>query len=209
MPGIPLGHERHIVEMLAVSHPISIPTLMLVAARVKEWLEPLLYRTLVIGCATLEEFPPCNAQRLLAIEPAPTLDFVRNIVAQSLRRDVIELLFTACPNVVNINFQGRRPRVGVAALPRLTHLAFDGLFAAPLSAQLLDTCKALRALVHLDVFGDATDLVTGIDDPRFVVMPLDFWAHSDAFIAKRISGQLPRGGFLLNDPAEEIVQTAA
>ncbi|KAJ7108967.1 hypothetical protein C8R43DRAFT_1139771 [Mycena crocata] len=276
---LPLELERYIFEILAVSRPTSIPTLMLVAARVKEWLEPLLYRTLIIGCVPLKEFPRCNAQRLLAMEPAPMLDFVRNIVVQSLSHYDIELLLAACPNVVNVNFQevlspaclgvlGRLPLRNlhlaiddfddmtkleplrnscftsithlelfgiplymshedtaacerVAALPQLTHLAFDGILPASLSADLLDTCKALRALV---AFRDATDLVTGIDDPRFVVMPLenyaadwqrgirwgqDFWAQADTFIAKRISGRLPRGGFLLNDPAEQIAQNAA
>ncbi|KAJ6564485.1 hypothetical protein B0H19DRAFT_79022 [Mycena capillaripes] len=40
--------EREIFEISAHSQPVFILTLMLVARRVKIWLEPLLYRTIVL-----------------------------------------------------------------------------------------------------------------------------------------------------------------
>ncbi|KAJ6462931.1 hypothetical protein C8R45DRAFT_1220429 [Mycena sanguinolenta] len=48
-PSLPLELEREIFEICALSRPVSIPKLMLVAQRVKEWVEPLLYRTILLG----------------------------------------------------------------------------------------------------------------------------------------------------------------
>ncbi|KAF8145046.1 hypothetical protein K438DRAFT_2028928 [Mycena galopus ATCC 62051] len=48
-PGLPLDLERVIFEIAAVSWPRLIPRLLLVAWRVKTWIEPLLYRTLIVA----------------------------------------------------------------------------------------------------------------------------------------------------------------
>ncbi|KAJ7656823.1 hypothetical protein DFH06DRAFT_1198679 [Mycena polygramma] len=48
-PYLPLELERHIFELCALSRPVGIPILMLVAWRVKKWVEPLLYRCLTVG----------------------------------------------------------------------------------------------------------------------------------------------------------------
>ncbi|KAJ7735854.1 hypothetical protein DFH07DRAFT_110108 [Mycena maculata] len=47
-PVLPPELERLIFEDCALSHPISIPTFMLVARRVKTWTEPLLFRTICV-----------------------------------------------------------------------------------------------------------------------------------------------------------------
>ncbi|KAJ7745746.1 hypothetical protein B0H16DRAFT_1558087 [Mycena metata] len=44
---LPPELEREIFEFAALSQPVTIPKLMLVAWHVKEWVEPLLYRTIV------------------------------------------------------------------------------------------------------------------------------------------------------------------
>ncbi|KAJ7100933.1 hypothetical protein B0H15DRAFT_464941 [Mycena belliarum] len=49
--------ERQIFEIAALSRPTSIPTLVLVAWRVKEWVEPLLYRTLIVDDGDTVWFP--------------------------------------------------------------------------------------------------------------------------------------------------------
>ncbi|KAF7340658.1 hypothetical protein MSAN_02137800 [Mycena sanguinolenta] len=48
-PLFPRELEREIFEICALSQPVFIPKVMLVAQRVKEWIEPLLYRTIVLG----------------------------------------------------------------------------------------------------------------------------------------------------------------
>ncbi|KAJ7756300.1 hypothetical protein B0H16DRAFT_1539313 [Mycena metata] len=47
-PPLPLELEREIFELCAHSWPSGIPKLMRVAHRVKNWVHPLLYRTLVV-----------------------------------------------------------------------------------------------------------------------------------------------------------------
>ncbi|KAJ7136372.1 hypothetical protein C8R43DRAFT_1132526 [Mycena crocata] len=45
---LPFELERQIFELAARNRPVSIPTLMQVAWRVKTWVEPMLYRTMVV-----------------------------------------------------------------------------------------------------------------------------------------------------------------
>ncbi|KAJ7182411.1 hypothetical protein C8R43DRAFT_967178 [Mycena crocata] len=274
---LPADLERYIFEMLAVSWPVSIPTLVLVAARVKEWLEPLLYRTLVIGgCSPIDGLPHCNFDtfRLLATERSSLhRDSVRNIIVKGMRRSDLKTILTAFVGVVGINFEasigprnhrylGNLPLrslylaacdfvemakidplqyscfvnishlelfefevleyaegvtyTALAALPRLTHLSFiDCHSVPPFCAQLLDTCQGLCALVLPNILEG--EVVSDIVDPRFVAMSLgdyaadwqrgillgdDYWARADTFIAKRISRELPRDAFYLNDSVD-------
>ncbi|KAK7051751.1 hypothetical protein R3P38DRAFT_2857197 [Favolaschia claudopus] len=58
-PVLPLELEMTIFKLCALSLPVFIPKLMLVAHRVKEWVEPILYHTICI-CAdgwSAPEFP--------------------------------------------------------------------------------------------------------------------------------------------------------
>jgi len=48
-PVLPIELEREIFEIAARSYPQSIPKLMLVAWRVRTWVEPLLYRTIIFS----------------------------------------------------------------------------------------------------------------------------------------------------------------
>ncbi|KAJ6535555.1 hypothetical protein B0H19DRAFT_432820 [Mycena capillaripes] len=63
-PLLPAELERHIFEIEATLRPRSIPTLMLVAQRVKIWIEPLLYRVLSVGSVTCR-WPRTTSQRPL------------------------------------------------------------------------------------------------------------------------------------------------
>ncbi|KAJ7777678.1 hypothetical protein DFH07DRAFT_731106 [Mycena maculata] len=45
----PLDVEREIFEFAALSDPATVPSLMLVAQRVKQWVEPLLYRVIMLS----------------------------------------------------------------------------------------------------------------------------------------------------------------
>ncbi|KAJ7471063.1 hypothetical protein FB451DRAFT_1252913 [Mycena latifolia] len=63
-PRLPTDLEREILEIAAISQPSSIPTLILVAHRVKAWIEPLLYRVLSISDAGVERFEGTNRPRI-------------------------------------------------------------------------------------------------------------------------------------------------
>ncbi|KAJ7087501.1 hypothetical protein C8R44DRAFT_991351 [Mycena epipterygia] len=63
--GLPPELQRHIFEICALSRPVSIPTLMLVASHVKEWVEPLLYRTVTFH-DTHTSMIPAFSSKILA-----------------------------------------------------------------------------------------------------------------------------------------------
>ncbi|KAJ7023149.1 hypothetical protein C8F04DRAFT_1240318 [Mycena alexandri] len=70
-PRLPPELEWLVFEQAALSRPTGIPGLMLIAWRVKNWLEPLLYRIIIVGPA----LPPLGGFRTL------TTDRLREIMA--------------------------------------------------------------------------------------------------------------------------------
>ncbi|KAF7369482.1 hypothetical protein MVEN_00277900 [Mycena venus] len=63
---LPLELERDIFELCALSWPISIPKLMLVARCVKEWVEPLLYRIIALGPYGTVTGNPCFTDNIIS-----------------------------------------------------------------------------------------------------------------------------------------------
>ncbi|KAJ7924104.1 hypothetical protein B0H13DRAFT_2315716 [Mycena leptocephala] len=154
--------ERKIIELAAHDHPICMPTLMLVAWRVKEWVEPLLYRTLFFGSSyRLEGHLAPRADifaSLIQSRTKPPLFFhqaVRNILISNYDSlPAADLILSTCSGVENLSIAGIRQRT---ALPALTGLALkrlycnlDGLFG---SQEKIDFTHGLFAhLTHLDLF---------------------------------------------------------
>ncbi|KAJ7480449.1 hypothetical protein B0H11DRAFT_2223805 [Mycena galericulata] len=116
---------------------------------------------------------------------------------------------------------------GLALLPCLTHLAFDGLGPLPQYLQILQKCTSLHMLVVLlsspsQLGADFEAHTALISDPRFVVMTLmcyfadwqvaihtelDFWMHAADFIAQRCSGEVDRlQYFLSEDPSVDYTK---
>jgi hypothetical protein len=97
---------------------------------------------------------------------------------------------------------------GLANLPALTHLALSNSDLLAIFVRILAVCKSLRALVILgrlqsNLSVPEMEILT--ENPRFVVMQCDnyiadwqrgvltgndYWARADAFIAKRMSGEI-------------------
>ncbi|KAJ7177044.1 hypothetical protein C8R46DRAFT_1213605 [Mycena filopes] len=107
-PILPQELERQIFEICASSQPFVIPRLMLVAWRVAEWLEPLLYRTISV-CQTPPEryhYPyltPETVANLLLRKPADFFrDSVRNLLLDAIRPDVMESILAVCTRLENI-----------------------------------------------------------------------------------------------------------
>ncbi|KAJ7060811.1 hypothetical protein C8F01DRAFT_1140975 [Mycena amicta] len=108
-PILPPELECSIFEMAALSQPTCIPQLVLVAKRVKQWTEPLLYRTLVFPTG---EFPPikgipeCDMKIFRRIVKTKGPEFlhsaVKNIMAPALRASGIRKILTACTGVENL-----------------------------------------------------------------------------------------------------------
>ncbi|KAJ6538147.1 hypothetical protein B0H19DRAFT_1258724 [Mycena capillaripes] len=124
---LPLKLERQIFEMVALSRPVSIPGMMLVAWRVKHWLEPLLYRTLLFGVTRIEALPLCDIETFIRIARTKPPSFLRNAVRDVIIRDQyadrVNAILTACSGVVNLNIS----RTSTADLYRSMPLASPGI----------------------------------------------------------------------------------
>ncbi|KAJ7461197.1 hypothetical protein FB451DRAFT_1269191 [Mycena latifolia] len=108
-PAFPLELERHIFEICALSRPVLIPRLMLVAWRVKEWVEPLLYRTITIDDYAVEgdqNYPLFTSAIIRsAMEKKPKsffCDAVRNLNISRTDAETQSAVLSACTNVQNL-----------------------------------------------------------------------------------------------------------
>ncbi|KAJ6540500.1 hypothetical protein B0H19DRAFT_1175762 [Mycena capillaripes] len=166
-PRVPHELERLIFEYAAFSHPSSIPSLMLVAWRVNQWVEPLLYRVVIVspGLAVrqIHGFPVVPVSILLraaAARPSSFLELaVRHLLLQEatepLRSAVVNGILAACPCVTTLWHSGGIPHLNILGdLQRLSHLATNvrRLF----SPGLVDfTHPLFRNITHLE-FLDAS-----------------------------------------------------
>ncbi|KAJ7914160.1 hypothetical protein B0H13DRAFT_1873233 [Mycena leptocephala] len=226
--------ERHIFELFALSRPASIPNLMLVAWRVKHWVEPLLYHTLVIGFDPIPDLPRCRADTVADIartkSPAFLRDSTRNLMLNCNTTEETHTYLPLFPRIENLWFASRRGEppaavteipslkhlycdlrdwTGLAALPCITHLALDDSSLIRICVGILGAFQSLRALIILK--GPPASLPSELEvlaaDPRFVMCHRpnyandwqigaltgrDYWARTDEFIAKRISGEIDR-----------------
>ncbi|KAJ7176965.1 hypothetical protein C8R46DRAFT_1213535 [Mycena filopes] len=101
-PILPPDLEREIFEWLALAHPRDIPSLLLVARRVKIWTEPLLYRTLSVTAARTTggtmRISEDGALKLLGPnQPASFLyDHVRRLAVTNVSSDTVAPLLSKC-----------------------------------------------------------------------------------------------------------------
>ncbi|KAJ7158001.1 hypothetical protein C8R43DRAFT_1105795 [Mycena crocata] len=169
-PILPPELERYIFELLAIFRPVSIPKLMRVAWRVNHWLEPLLYRTLVIGCDPIDGLPACSLETFRRIADTKSESFLRDtvrnvivkLVSSRISRDIITT-FTGIENlfiiaVGELHTSAHPAPLGLEALP-LRHLYCDAedLFDPTRIQALYLPC--FSHITHLELFealeGDA------------------------------------------------------
>ncbi|KAJ6524610.1 hypothetical protein DFH09DRAFT_1189375 [Mycena vulgaris] len=154
-PSLPRELERHIFEMIALSRPVSIPKLMRVAWRVKRWLEPLLYRTLVMmSYATpIDGIPPFTIE---------TFDRIARTKAGAIEVEQIKTILTTCTGVENLWIFPTGPRI-TPPLP-----AVHSISLRHLHCDLPELCAAVIAfesfaqpffshLTHLELFNGLSD----------------------------------------------------
>ncbi|KAJ7726290.1 hypothetical protein B0H14DRAFT_553818 [Mycena olivaceomarginata] len=154
--------ERKIIELAAHDHPICMPTLMLVAWRVKEWVQPLLYQTLFFGSSyRLKGHLTPRAETFASLIQSSTKppSFFHQTVRSMFISDydslpAADLILSTCSGVENLSIAGIRQRT---ALPVLSGLALkrlycnlDDLFG---SQEKIDfTHELFVRLTHLDLF---------------------------------------------------------
>ncbi|KAJ7230842.1 hypothetical protein B0H12DRAFT_1263872 [Mycena haematopus] len=130
---LPPELERHIFELAANSHSKSIPTLLLVAHRVKIWLEPILYSVVVFVNPLPEHICFDSAHFSSAVQSPAISQHVTNLL---LSRDVpfvhLAPILSRCSAVQNLALYGGDLRVlpFLSAMPlrRLSTALEDFLF---------------------------------------------------------------------------------
>ncbi|KAJ6535061.1 hypothetical protein B0H19DRAFT_1184834 [Mycena capillaripes] len=132
---LPLELERDIFETCSLSRPMLIPKLMLVAWHVKEWVEPLLYRTIAVGFAwAIDGSPILTWDVLLSAirsKPASFFHAVRNLclLVEDDKWTDVETLLGVCTGLRNLSLSPKLGSTGygpdmatlISAL-HLTHL---------------------------------------------------------------------------------------
>ncbi|KAJ7204163.1 hypothetical protein GGX14DRAFT_647729 [Mycena pura] len=165
--GLPSELEQNVFKLAALDRPLSIPTLIRVAWRVKQWLEPLLYRTLVIDDSPIDGIPCCDMDTFRRITETKSPDFladaVRNVMVGSSHDDHLHAILSACPGIQNLHFgNAYTVRAALDVLP-LRHLYCAPGTVFDLSAHDAGSHRNFAHLTHLQLFSS----VPG-DDERFV-----------------------------------------
>ncbi|KAJ7445066.1 hypothetical protein FB451DRAFT_1568205 [Mycena latifolia] len=191
-PRLPPDLAREILEICALSRPVIIPRLMLVAWRVKNWVEPLLYR---IVCTTntppvLDSLPQFSSHVLLrALEDKPA-DFLATSVRylylwprREHHRANMEVVLPACTGVTSLLISPKetefcRSLGDMSCLRRLTvnirslFKQYPEGFAHPL----------FRNITHLEVFD--TQSAHAWEELALVPNLTHFAFRNDTFLGK-------------------------
>ncbi|KAJ7657360.1 hypothetical protein DFH06DRAFT_1328172 [Mycena polygramma] len=152
--------EREIFEVAALSRPVVIPDLMLVAHRVKIWVESLLYRTIFISrLKPIDCLPHFTADLLLRlIKEKPDQFFARSVHRLYLGHafDELRVIVAACTGVTDlfIDFKVLNPGIHLlnvlnkmTSLRRLT-LEIDRLYdGSPVNF----SDPLFRNITHLEI----------------------------------------------------------
>ncbi|KAF8169151.1 hypothetical protein K438DRAFT_1855752 [Mycena galopus ATCC 62051] len=155
--------EREIFEVAALSDSKTIPSLLRVARRVLEWIEPLLYRVTFINRSSRQTQPCLRALRL---KPYLLANGVRHLLlnltsAPNWTEDDARVLLQLCgPRLVS--FAGVTPLLQPMLLPML-HMSQLRRWAACL-ADLFGSYRAIdlslsffRTITHMDLFDEVKD----------------------------------------------------
>ncbi|KAJ6564004.1 hypothetical protein B0H19DRAFT_1140186 [Mycena capillaripes] len=163
-PVLPTDLERIIFEIAALSEPTTIPKLMLIAWRVKDWLEPLLYRTVFLEnpMSTLllhaqnVGLPVLHEDHLLGIiKTNPTFfqHAVKHLfIGLSVERSTVESVLTACTHITNLfaQFTPSDHMRSLSALRDVRYLTID--IQAIVETVEIDILHSLfREVTHLEL----------------------------------------------------------
>ncbi|KAJ7509229.1 hypothetical protein B0H11DRAFT_1313457 [Mycena galericulata] len=190
-PVLPPELERTIFETCALSSPTSIPTLILVAQRVKTWTEPILYRTICLSHRRMFHFPHMTVDGLLSAIDHKSASFfaqnVRNLFIGDLelgsspsQESKIQAILTAFTGLTNL-FADRlaigtctgvaflRPLGAVTSLQRIS-IALASLFKGNIT-NFLD--PIFHHLTHLET---RSPFYLGTHRPSYLARRAADWA---------------------------------
>ncbi|KAJ7651379.1 hypothetical protein FB45DRAFT_1018727 [Roridomyces roridus] len=162
-PRLPPELERLIFESVAISWPAYITNLLLVASRVREWIYPILYRTLVINAPTIAGLPSSNTsvakfQHIQRTQPSVP-SRVKNLMLVRLDGRETDAILSACPNVQNLYLF--HPGEPAQAVRGYWSTALDILYGRPAAVErraALDVMPLRRLYCDLEDLGIPSDV---------------------------------------------------
>ncbi|KAJ7189328.1 hypothetical protein GGX14DRAFT_485231 [Mycena pura] len=198
---LPPELECKIFELAAVSRPTLIPALMRVAWRVKQWslpfapthascicfcflrVEPLLYRTLIIGGDTIDGMPVCHMDAFTRVKQTKSPAFlgtaVRNVMLRNLDGNRVDDVLSACPGVENLytwGILGERRGAACSApsaldVPPLRRVHCHPRDVIDGSSSDLFTRSAFVYVTHLDILSDHSPSRDALLGKRLAALP--------------------------------------
>ncbi|KAJ7073581.1 hypothetical protein C8F01DRAFT_1360439 [Mycena amicta] len=165
-PYLPRELERLIFRTVALAAPSEARSFLFVAWRVKEWVEPLLYRSLVITpsmhfgtivSAPILKLSPYTFDTLVQRKPPSFFsNCVQNLLFYSVSSEEIRNVLRICVRTKRLltHWQSPAPYGALDSLEQLQRLqgVFTKFFDLKASATNLSTLPALSHLTHLEVW---------------------------------------------------------
>ncbi|KAJ7073568.1 hypothetical protein C8F01DRAFT_1360429 [Mycena amicta] len=168
-PYLPQDLERLIFRTAALAAPSEAQNLLIVAWRVKEWVEPLLYRSLVIAppmhlgtivSAPILKLSPRTFARLAQRKsPSFFASHVHDLLFYALTPEDIRRILRVCSGTKSLLTQSPASSGALDSLKQLQRLHGDfSKFFDPTaeSAASLATLPALSHLTHLEIWDHAS-----------------------------------------------------
>ncbi|CAK5282260.1 unnamed protein product, partial [Mycena citricolor] len=166
IPALPEDLERIIFLELATQSPRYIPALILVARRVKQWVEPVLYRMITLELPTLPDVSTLDLPSFFRVHATKGPDFLARAVRHLALKDVnvafMDFIFESCPNTEDLLLNYTLPKHTLyASVPSLVRLPLRRLYTYVLDffdgTELVPKFRPLfNNLTHLVVFGNLT-----------------------------------------------------
>ncbi|KAJ6482677.1 hypothetical protein C8R45DRAFT_932281 [Mycena sanguinolenta] len=152
-PCLPPELEREIFESTAQLHPKSIPILLLVARRIFEWIQPFLYRTIMVAPSSRSMAAFLRVTRTTPPNSSFFRNSVQNLFVHQTSWLVNEARFilSSCSGIMNFAMMATNPSV----LPLLENKRLKRLSIS--LAQLFDNGLILHNLTH-SIFTHTTHL---------------------------------------------------
>ncbi|KAJ7256150.1 hypothetical protein B0H12DRAFT_517903 [Mycena haematopus] len=161
-PALPAELEQAIFEMAAFLRPRLIPKFMLVALRVKIWLEPLLYRIIVLYPSSSLQHKPVNPHGPPTIKDDALIPLIRSKPSEFFRnstrhlciaRDLPEegaIVLSTCSSIENLWLAEQTWGNRLARDMRLKRL--HCMLASIFGARIDFTHRFFSSITHLEIF---------------------------------------------------------
>ncbi|KAF7331376.1 hypothetical protein MKEN_00015400 [Mycena kentingensis (nom. inval.)] len=156
-PRLPPELELHIFSIVAVSDLKTAPNLMLVCRRVRDWMQPILYRTVLLTGTlrpSIPGIPWCTPTAFKSAAPT-CASKVKNLMLATVQSTFAEEALSVSPSVESLFVAPlvTAPSAALLALPALRRLSCDLGHIIDLQPKLvLRQHPAFQNLTHLELF---------------------------------------------------------